>query len=125
KDVERRVEDEMCGRIGAATEYLQERVKRNLSTPVEYEGGRVRRSKPGEYPRMETGMLRESIQSRVRRLPTGDCEGEVETSLYYGIILERSDRPDKRGRVLDRVFLRRTLREELGKIRSMVSGPMR
>jgi hypothetical protein len=48
---------------------LLEQLWENLSVPVEYVNGVFTRSEEGEYPRMETGDLRNSIQYKL--IPNG------------------------------------------------------
>jgi len=63
----------------------------------------VERSKPGEYPRADTGLLSKSIFSEVKRVGRYSYKGYVGTPLDYGLILEWT---------LNRSFLLRTYMEE-------------
>lgn len=119
-------------RISEATIFLQKRVQRNISKKVETGSGRFVfskdatklerkdpsnatgfqsfkvRSKPGEYPRYETGDLSASIRKTTDIVATQFyIEGIVGTNLQYGVDLELGTK-----RIKDRSYLVRTLREE-------------
>ena len=108
-------------RMNMATQYLKDKVVRNISTPVIKSigprGGRVvtGRSKPGEYPHAETTQLLKTVFREVRVISPGVIEGYVGTPLSYGLILETR---------MDRSFLVRTLNEELGTLRQLLTGPI-
>ena len=108
-------------RMNMATQHLKDKVVRNISTPVIKgtgpRGGRVvtGRSKPGEYPHADTKQLLKTIFQEVREVSPGVIEGYVVTPLDYGLILETR---------MDRSFLVRTLNEELGVLRQMLTGPI-
>ena len=108
----------MRSRLKLAAQLLRDRVVVNLSVPVvKYKGpdGRTRvdpasRSKPGEYPRLDTAVLRNSV--------FWDMESEtvarVGFSVDYGLYHELRERP----------FLRRTFNEQLPMLRKiLLSGP--
>lgn len=109
-------------RVVAVTEYLREKVVRNISVPVVKQivvtptGTRTRvteRSKPGEFPRADTTLLRKTIFSDIKEPAPGICDGFVGTPLEYGVVLELQK---------DRSFLVRTLEEERPKIVQMLTG---
>lgn len=109
-------------RVLLATNYLRDRVVKNISRPVTVgvgpRGGRVvvDRSKPGEYPKADTTQLLKSIFAEVRETSPGDWTGYVGTALDYGIILETSMR-------LDRAFLVPTLNAERAILQKFLTGP--
>jgi len=125
----------MRKRVNVATQYLRDKVVRNISVPVVKEPARMRtvvfnkqkiriqqktrvteRSKKGEFPRTDTTLLRKTIFSEVRGI--GDIvDGFVGTPLKYGLILETS-------KLLDRSYLLRTLNEERLTISRMIDGPI-
>ena len=108
-------------RMNMATQYLKDKVVRNISTPVIKSigprGGRVvtGRSVAGEYPHADTTQLLKTIFQEVREVSPGVIEGYVGSPLQYGLILETK---------MDRSFLVRTLNEELGVLRQMLTGPI-
>ena len=108
-------------RVNVATQYLRDKVVRNISVPVVKEQirGKTRvteRSKKGEFPRTDTTLLRKTIFSEVRGI--GDIvDGYIGTPLKYGLILETS-------KLLDRSYLLRTLNEERLTISRMIDGPI-
>ncbi len=96
-----------------ATEYLRDKVVKNISVPVTKEviAGRTRvteRSKPGEFPRADAPHLYKTIFKHVVKTGRG-VEGYIGTTLDYGAILETSER-------LRRSFIRRTVVEELDRL---------
>ena len=98
----------MKDRVRLATEYLLSRVTRNISVADVISkgprGGRVvtGRSKPGEFPHVDYGMLLRTTFSGTFQ-EEGEEIGFVGTPLDYGLVLETS---------MDRSFLVRTLNEE-------------
>jgi len=112
----------MKQRVKLATHLLQDKVVRNISRPVTKttgpRGGRriTDRSKAGEFPKADTTQLMKSIFSEVRETGPGYFDGFVGTTLDYGAILEVR---------MNRSFLVKTLNEELGKVRRILSGPMK
>jgi hypothetical protein len=131
--VKRNIRLGMEQRIKLAAMMLRDQTVRNISRPVTKIKGRRRdskgkfrsatrvdptsRSKPGEFPKADTTRLMKDIfwqeDNRFFRGP-GAIIG---TTLDYGAILELSSR-------LDRSFLRRTHREQLGRIRQiLLTGP--
>lgn len=119
----KRVQIPMKSRVDIATEYLKSKVVRNISIPVVKVKGKrggtivVKRSKPGEYPRADTTHLMKTIFGQTREISPGVYHGYVGTPLHYGLILETSKR-------LRRSFLKRTLYEELPRLREMMTGPI-
>ena len=108
-------------RMNMATQHLKDRVVRNISTPVVKgtgpRGGRVvtGRSVAGGFPHAETTQLMKTVFQEVREISPGVIEGYVGTPLDYGLILETR---------MNRSFLQRTLNEELGVLRRMLTGPI-
>jgi hypothetical protein len=104
-------------RVVLATEYLKNKVIRNLSVPVgRGRGGRVtERSQPGEFPRADTTLLMKTIFTDYAGSPSEGAdtewvEGYVGTPLDYGLILETE---------MDRSFLQRTLYEEADRLQEI------
>lgn len=115
-----KVHTTMVNRLTLATEFLEARVIQNISKPVSFHqgprGGQVvERSKPGEFPRTETGALIEGMYSEVSPGRRGILEGRVGNTEEHALYLEVS---------LDRRFLTRTLEEETGTIISLLTGPI-
>jgi len=122
----------MQKRIKVAAMMLRDQVVRNISRPVtklggvrrtskgKFAGARVdpaSRSKPGEFPKADTTRLMKDIFWRMETTFFGGDSAIVGTTLDYGAALELSKR-------LDRSFLRRTHKEQLGTIRKILtSGP--
>lgn len=111
-------------RVKLATNFLRDRVVINLSKPVRKytsQRGRVAvdprsRSRPGEFPRADTTLLMKSIFAEVKDNGDGTYDGFVGTPIDYGLTLELK---------MDRSFLVRTLREESGNIKKIVTGPIK
>jgi hypothetical protein len=117
-----------------ATEYLRDRVVRNISRPVTkkiVDVGRsfettaknrakktvvTDRSKPGEFPKADTTQLMKTVFSDVKEEIPGMINGYVGTPLDYGLILELR---------LNRKFLTRTLDEEYDMIEQLLLGPIK
>lgn len=120
KNVANKVELTMRQRVKLATAIVKDSTIRNISKSVTRStgprGGRVvtNRSKEGEFPRADTSQLLKTIFSTVSSGPSP--EGFVGTPLSYGLILETR---------MDRSFLVRTLHEELGNIKRILTGPIR
>jgi hypothetical protein len=127
-EVSDKVELTLSRRVRLATEFLKNKVVLNISIPVEKERMRVgkkgqrryrmvvtKRSKPGEFPRAETAQLMRTI-FRTSKTGRGWSEGYVGSPLDYSLRLELK---------LNRSFLVRTLREELGTVRRILSGPIK
>lgn len=112
--------DEVVGKIGRITrgrtskelKFLKAKVVENISKPVTRTVGprggvRVTgRSKPGEYPKLETGRLAKSIFVMEFRNTKNKWDGYVATGSEHGAILELSQ-------TLDRSYIRRTFNEEI------------
>ena len=100
-------------RIVLATEWLRNKTVLNISKPVVKEvrprtgGGQhtvvTERSKPGEYPRADTTLLRKSIFGIVEETEPHIFDGYVGTPVEYSVRLELQ---------LDRSFLLRSIKEE-------------
>jgi len=129
--VARGVMDAIRPRAFFAGQYLQDKIKLNISIPVVKRTnpitGReevVQRSKPGEYPRLETGKLRASIFHEVENITPmlinlivgvpAEFGGE---SMEYGARLELSAR-------LNRSFLLRTFNEERKALETIMGQPL-
>lgn len=121
----------MSTRVLIAAEHLRNRVVRNISIPSRTMG----RSKAGQFPRADTGRLRNTI---FRRMGSDGLMAQVGTNLNYGLWLEYGTkakvifpkkglflswidptsgkriyaRKVRRGPIKGRSFLRRTLWEE-------------
>ncbi len=121
KGVSDKVRLTMQQRIKIATEHVKTKMVKNISRPVTIgvgaRGGRVviNRSKPGEFPKADTKQLMRTIFSDISKDRRG-WFGIVGTPLDYGLILETK---------MDRGFLRRTLQEESGKVKRILTGPIR
>lgn len=113
-------------RCTLATEWLRNKVVKNISIPVVKEvvdtsAGRrtivTERSKPGEFPRADTTLLRKTIIGVVHEPITNkQFECYVGTPIDYGVRLELH---------MDRSFLLRTFNEELPRIRKILTGPIK
>lgn len=128
----------MFGRVVVATQYLQDKVVRNISRPVtKTYVKRVRdtsktktggprgsqytqvndRSKKGEFPKADTVEMLKSIFSGVDETEKWIYDGFVGSPLEYALILETNEN-------LDRRFLTKTADEERDKIIAILSGPL-
>lgn len=121
KAVRSEMNREMGLRVRIASQYLRDRTVKNLSKPVikipGTKGRKTRvdpdsRSNPGEFPRADTTRLMKDVFYRMVK----PMEGVVGTTLDYGLFLEVK---------MDRSFLRRTLREQSGPIRRILTKPFR
>lgn len=100
-------------RVVLATEWLRNKTVLNISIPVVKEvkqrkdGGQhtvvTERSKPGEFPRADTTLLRKSIFGEVAETEPSTIDGFVGTPIDYGVRLELQ---------LNRSFLLRTFVEQ-------------
>lgn len=136
--VSEKIQMSMKKRVRLATEYLKDRIVRNISVPVvrgfrvkqdtllDSETGKtstrkrketfvVERSVKGEFPRAETTQLMKTLFTDYREDSKGEASGYVGTPLDYGLILELR---------MDRSFLVRTLFEEADILRAILSGPI-
>lgn len=101
--VRRQVEGMLDRNLDRAAEFLKSQIQKSMK-----KGGgrgdvgrrRVRRSRPGEPPFIQTGRLRQSIFAR----GSGKHSREVGTNLLYGTVLEIGGR-----RVAARPFIRSAL----------------
>jgi len=112
----------MRQRTGIATAFLKDKVIRNISLAVTKgtgpRGGRVvtNRSKSGEFPKADSTQLMKTIFSGVRSTGRKQWEGFVATPLDYGLMLETK---------MNRSFLQRSLRENRGTIKRILTGPIK
>lgn len=100
-------------RVVLATEWLRNKTVLNISIPVVKEvrtrkgGGQhtvvTERSKPGEFPRADTTLLRKSIFGQVVDVGPDIFDGYVGTPVDYGVRLELQ---------MNRSFLLRTFVEQ-------------
>ena len=100
-------------RVVLATEWLRNKTVLNISVPVTKEvrtrkdGGSqtvvTERSKPGEFPRADTTLLRKTIFGEVQETEPGVFDGYVGSPSDYGVRLELQ---------LNRSFLLRSFVEE-------------
>lgn len=121
----------MQKRVRLATEFVKNRIIRNISRPVtktikyhlenkKLVGRTVvtDRSKKGEFPKADTTLLMKTIFSSYQTLGPGNYAGYVGTPLDYGVILETSPQ-------FDRSFLVRTLNEERDNVMKILTGPIK
>ncbi len=110
-------------RMLKATDFLKNRVVKNISRPVTKSKG-VRsgkivvsnRSKPGEFPKADTTLLMKTIFNIVVPVSKGVIDGFVGTPQDYGVILELR---------MNRSFLARTLNENRTTIVRLLTGPIK
>lgn len=112
-------------RVRLATDYLRDKIVKNISRPVTKTrvtgaGGKgytriSDRSKPGEFPKADTTLLMKTIFSVHEKNAEGVYDGMVGTPLDYGLHLELK---------MNRSFLIRTLHEETGTITRLLTGPI-
>jgi len=110
-------------RVELATKFLQTKVVHNINRPVTKRSVNKRlvvsnRSKRGEFPKVDTSLLRNTIFGEVKEVSPKVYEGYVGTPLDYGLILETSKR-------LDRSFLKRTFKKERPTVVKILTGPIR
>lgn len=118
--VQKNIRTGMTRRINLAAQLTRDKVVLNIRRPVTKFKGRISkrvrvdpasRSKPGEFPKLDTGRLSKDVFWENR----GPMKAVVGTTLDYGLVLETR---------LDRSFLRRTLREMRPAINRIISsGP--
>ena len=110
-------------RVKLATHLVKTKVVTNISRPVTKTrvrgGGRSRtvvsnRSRPGEFPKVDTTQLMKSIFEDYKNPSPGVFDGYIGTPLDYGVILEL---------YRDRSFLKRTLREQSSRVVAILVGP--
>ena len=113
----------MKERLQIAAAFVHKKTVVNISKPVVVATSKkgirrvVERSKPGEYPRAETGQLRKTLSHGVTKDNNGEWVGYVSTPLIYGAILEMWE-------PLNRTYMRRTLNEERETVKKILSGPL-
>ena len=118
KDFEAHITRELSRRVKRAVAHVQTKTQKNISRPFRTGGSQTRyqpkragtASVAGEFPRADLGRLRQNVFMQM----TGKLTGMVGTPLEYGLILETK---------LDRSFLERTLNEELGTIKKIITTP--
>lgn len=113
--VTRAIDAELGQRVYRAGKHVYSRIQHNINTSVVYTSNGIERSKPGEYPRRETGKLRNSIFVDFRRV-VGGAVVYVGTDTDYAVHLEKS---------MNRSFILRTWREEQSVVNSILKRPMR
>ena len=108
----------MHQRLRLATKYLKSKVAQNISVPVGRGPNRsiVRRSKAGEFPRMETTRLMKTLFTVTEKVNKNLSIGYVCTPIEYGVMLELG---------MGRPFLARTLYAEIPTIRRILLGPIK
>lgn len=109
----------MKTRLALIGSMLGSQVKVNLSVPVlkrkSAKTGKlvvVQRSKPGEFPRLDTGALRRGIFYEM----LSDSEVIIASDRWYSLPLEQQ---------MERQFLTRSLRENLSHIERILGAPIR
>ena len=107
---------ELRNRIQIVGHYLKNKTQENVSVLVDMDsrGNVTQRSRPGEFPRMETGELRDSIKVDFEN---SGLNASVSVGAEHGIKLEVYKR-------WNRSFLVRTLQEEKQYIRSIMMKPL-
>lgn len=114
------VDRSMHNRMRKVGAHVANKIRKNISVRVvKLGGGRKIRSLPGEYPRQETGRLKQSINWTIRETPTGK-ELRVWAARPYTEFLELGTR-----KMSPRPFLSRTVREEMPTIRRMMLEPFK
>lgn len=112
----------MKERLHTAAAFVHKKCVANISKPVVVSktktGKRIvtERSKPGEFPRAETGHLRRTLSYGVLK-KDNEWVGYVSTPVIYGAILELWE-------PLNRTYMRRTLYEERESVKKILSGPL-
>lgn len=112
------VKREFAKRTARAAALVRQQVKRNISTSSRTAGP----SKSGEYPHLDTGLLRNSIEIKVDQ---EKLRGWVFTNTIYGLFLEYGTTSKHGGTLISgRSFLRRTLREMRPQIKQIYQAPL-
>lgn len=119
KQVEQRVSFTMLQRMQVVVRLLRNQTILNISRPVtkRITDNKVivtDRSKPGEFPKADRTLLMSTLITNVKVIRKNVIEGMVGTPLDYGVWLETK---------LDRRFLTRTLNENLGSVRTILTAP--
>ena len=120
ENVSNKIKMTLKQRMGIALEHLLSKTKKNISQPVTVgtgpRGGRVvtDRSVPGEFPKLEYGMLQKTLFTDIQE-DKNNINGYLGSPLPYSIPLEMD---------LNRSFLRRTLNEEQSRITRILTGPI-
>lgn len=110
------LDQEMRRRMEIVMALLERDLKQAVSVPVGRDSfGRVtERSVPGEFPRLETGALKASIDSKVVRDGKNSWAGLIWAKKPYGYILEKK---------MDRLFLKAIYYKNLHKIKRELTRP--
>lgn len=118
KEVSARMDLTVKQRVMIATEFVKNKVVKNISIPVTKGlGGQViERSKPGEFPRADTTLLMKTIFTDIRRAGNGIWDGFIGSPLDYSLSLELQ---------MKRQHLSRTLNEERSRIRRILTAKIR
>ena len=125
KELQADIHATFAQRVRTACVYLQAKVKRNISVPVTYSegprGGRIaHRSKPGEYPRRETGDLKRAIKIKTNVISALQVNGMV----YVDLDIAPYGKPLEESKYLNRFYLLRTYYECFHIIQKMMTGPI-
>jgi len=107
--------DIMFERCLKTARFLRGRVRRNIGKRVVRTGFRVKRSKPGEFPRRDTGELWKTLDALAIRQGKDRVIGTVSSPLGYARILEGP---------LNRSFLARTFNQSRASVRKRMSAPI-
>lgn len=114
------IKKEAVSRMVRVVDRLKKRVVQNLTrktvtyTSTSSGGVIANRSKPGEYPYRDTGLLASSIRGRVV-ITTKSVKGTVYTDVPYGKILEKK---------LKRPFLQKTFDEARPELEAIIKAPL-
>ena len=108
KNMEELSDEIMERNLKLAQQFLVDKVKKNISISTKSKGP----SKPGEFPHLDTGKLRQSIVGAV------DSDGNVTvgSNVSYALELENGT-PDKPARP----FIKRTMAENAKKIEKIMT----
>ena len=107
KGVKRQADAVAKRRVLKAANFLQQRIRRNISKSTRNLGP----SKPGEYPHRKTGHLHKTIFRRPVSSLAGPAQ-DVGTKVGYGVTHELGERP----------FITRTYYEQAAVIKSILMG---
>lgn len=112
--------DVMDYRMKTAMRRLHQKTYQAISISVVWDlyGNVIERSKPGEYPRMETQKLRKTLFWEVDHPKEGITDGIMGTPLDYGLFLETRKQKGKRH------YLTKSLWEQLDNIKQTLLAPI-
>ena len=109
----RSVESQETKRLKKAAIHFTNAVKKNISTKGSKCGKNTGgRSKPGAFPNVECGQLRNSMTFEIKKL-----KALAGTNLKHGLYLEKGT-----SQMSPRPFLQPTLKAERGRIRKILAG---